>query len=121
LRFDRGRFHHAETRRRRQLDHRGVLRVSPTRAGDLIEFLGDENRVLKAQLQGQRVRLSTTNVGVSPIIGQRFGCRLLAIVGTIVTPRTILQWHRELIARKCRFMQRERRSFKLNTFTRPTW
>jgi len=34
------------------------------------------------------------------VIGQRLGRRILAQVATIVTPDTILRWHRELIARK---------------------
>ena len=34
------------------------------------------------------------------VIGQRLGRRILADIATIVTPDTILRWHRELIARK---------------------
>jgi putative transposase len=34
------------------------------------------------------------------VIGYRLGRRILAEVATIVTPDTILRWHRELIARK---------------------
>jgi len=34
------------------------------------------------------------------VIGQHLGRRILADIATIVTPDTILRWHRELIARK---------------------
>ena len=67
---------------------------------DVIEFLRQENRVLKAQLHGRRMRLSDDERRRLAVIGQRLGRRLLAQVATIVTPDTILRWHRELVARK---------------------
>jgi hypothetical protein len=67
---------------------------------DAIEFLREENRVLKRQLRGRRVRLSDDERRRLAVIGQRLGRRMLADVVTIVTPDTILRWHRELIARK---------------------
>jgi transposase InsO family protein len=39
-------------------------------------------------------------------LGQRLGRRILAQVATIVTPDTILRWHRELIARKWTYTAR---------------
>ena len=67
---------------------------------DVIEFLREENRVLKAQLHGRRLRLRDDERRRLAVIGQRLGRRILAEVATIVTPDTILRWHRELIARK---------------------
>jgi Integrase core domain len=67
---------------------------------DVIEFLREENRVLKTQLQGRRLRLNDDERRRLAVIGQRLGRRILADVATIVTPDTILRWHRELIARK---------------------
>jgi len=67
---------------------------------DVIEFLRDENRVLKGQLRGRQMRLSDDERRRLAAIGQRLGRRMLAQVATIVTPDTILRWHRELIARK---------------------
>jgi putative transposase len=67
---------------------------------DAIEFLREENRVLKAQLQGRRLRLNDDQRRRLAVIGQRLGRRILADVATIVTPDTILRWHRELIVRK---------------------
>ena len=67
---------------------------------DLIEFLREENRVLKAQLHGRRLRLNDHDRRRLAVIAQRLGPRLLAEVATIVAPDTILRWHRELIALK---------------------
>lgn len=67
---------------------------------DVIEFLREENRILRAELRGRRLRLSDA------IIGQRLGRRLMRDVATIVTPDTILRWHRELVARKWTFRAR---------------
>jgi putative transposase len=67
---------------------------------DIIEFLREENRVLKTQLRGRQLRLSDDERRRLAVIGYRLGRRILAEVATIVTPDTILRWHRELIARK---------------------
>ena len=67
---------------------------------EVIEFLREENRVLKAQLHGRRLRLNDDQRRRLAVIGQRLGRRILADVATMVTPDTILRWHRELIARK---------------------
>lgn len=67
---------------------------------DVIEYLREENRVLKAQLHGRRLRLDDEERRRLAVIGHRLGRRILADVATIVTPDTILRWHRELIARK---------------------
>jgi putative transposase len=73
---------------------------------DVIAFLREENRVLKAQLHGRRLQLSDDERRRLAVIGQRLGRRLLAHVATIVTPDTILRWHRELIARKWTYAAR---------------
>jgi hypothetical protein len=65
---------------------------------DVIEYLRDENRVLKAQLHGRRLPLNDEERRRLAVIGHRLGRRILADVATIVTPDTILRWHRELIA-----------------------
>jgi putative transposase len=67
---------------------------------DLIEFLREENRVLRAQLQGRRMRFSDDERRRLAVLGQRLGRRMLVYVATIVAPDTILRWHRELVARK---------------------
>jgi putative transposase len=67
---------------------------------DLIAFLREENRVLKARLRGRRLRLADDERRRLGELGNRLGRRLLAQVATVVTPDTILRWHRELVARK---------------------
>jgi hypothetical protein len=67
---------------------------------DVIAFLREENRVLKARLAGQRLRFDDGDRRRLAILGHRLGRRLLADVATLVTPDTILRWHRELVARK---------------------
>ena len=56
---------------------------------EVIEYLREENRVLKAQLRNQRVRLTDDERRRLAALGARLGRRLLAQVATIVTPDTI--------------------------------
>jgi hypothetical protein len=62
---------------------------------DVIEFLREENRALKAQLHGRRLRLDDNQRRRLAVIRQRPGRRILADMATIVTPDTILRWHRD--------------------------
>jgi putative transposase len=73
---------------------------------EIILYLREENRVLKAQLRSQRVRLTDDERRRLAVLGARLGRRILAEVATIVTPDTILRWHRELIARKWTYPKR---------------
>ena len=63
----------------------------------ILEYLQEENRVLKAQL-GQRLRLSDEQRRRLAAKGKELGRKLLAEVATLVTPDTILRWHRETLA-----------------------
>ena len=67
---------------------------------DIIRFLREENRALKAQLHGKRLRLSDRQRRRLAVIGHELGRATLRRVATIVTPDTILRWHRELVAQK---------------------
>ena len=62
-----------------------------------------ENRVLKGQLTGRRLRLTDDERRRLAAKGRRLGRRLLRQVATIVTQDTILRWHRQPIARKWTF------------------
>src|SRR5262245_17948333 len=63
------------------------------------EYLAAENRIFRAQLRG-RVRLTDGERKPVAEMGKRLGKQALAEVATIVTPDTILAWHRKLIAHK---------------------
>ena len=66
----------------------------------VIEYLIEENRVLKEQFGGKRVLLNDDQRRRLAAKGKRIGRRLLMQVATIVTPDTILRWHYKLIAAK---------------------
>jgi hypothetical protein len=66
---------------------------------DIIAFLREKNRLLKARLASRHLRFDGERRRLGEL-GHRLGRRLLAQVATIVTPDTILRWHRELVARK---------------------
>src|SRR2546426_10573098 len=69
----------------------------------VIEYLLEENRVLKDQMKGRRLRLTDDQRRRLAAKGRRLGRRVLRQVATIVTPDTILRWHRQLIARMWTF------------------
>ena len=73
------------------------------RQGQILDYLLEENRVLKEQLRGRRLRLTNDQRRRLAAKGARLGRRVLARVATIVTPDTILRWHRQLIAAKWTF------------------
>jgi putative transposase len=66
----------------------------------VIAYLVEENRTLRAQLRGRRLLLTDDQRRRLAVRGQRLGRARLREVATIVTPDTILRWHRQLIARK---------------------
>jgi len=57
-----------------------------------IEYLREENRVLKQQLGGRRLRLTDAQRRRLAAKGKALGYRMLSEVATIVTPDTILRW-----------------------------
>jgi hypothetical protein len=67
---------------------------------EALAYLIEENRILRGQLRWQRLRLSDDDRRRLAVRGHRLGRRKLRQVATIVTPDTILRWHRQLIGRK---------------------
>src|SRR5262245_40925046 len=63
----------------------------------IIEFLMEENRVLRAQIGDRRLRFSDDQRRRLAAKAKKLGRRLLAQVATIVTPETLLAWPRKLI------------------------
>src|SRR5215831_19075949 len=67
---------------------------------DAIDYLREENRILREQLGGRRLRLNDDQRRRLASKAKRLGRKMLAAVATIVTPETLLAWHRKLIAQK---------------------
>jgi putative transposase len=72
----------------------------------VIQYLREENRILKARLHTGRVRFTDDERRRLAASGAPLGRRLLAQIATIVTPDTILRWHRQLVARKWTYSRR---------------
>jgi putative transposase len=66
----------------------------------MIDYLREENRVLREQLGGRRLRFNDDQRRRLAAKAKGLGRKLLAEVATIVTPETLLAWHRKLIAQK---------------------
>ena len=66
----------------------------------VIDYLKEENRVLREQLGGRRVRFTDDQRRRLAAKGKVVGRRVLDELAGLVTPETILRWYRELIAKK---------------------
>jgi hypothetical protein len=65
-----------------------------------IAYLVEENRLLRRQLGGRRLRLTDDDRRRLASRAYRVGRTALREIATIATPDTLLRWHRQLIARK---------------------
>jgi hypothetical protein len=70
------------------------------REREVLAYLIEENRVLRRQVGGRRLRLTDDDRRKLAARAYRLGRHALREVATIVTPDTLLRWHRQLIARK---------------------
>src|SRR3954462_7634136 len=66
----------------------------------VIEYLREENRVLREQLGHRRLRFNDDQRRRLAVRAKGLGRKLLAAVASLVTPDTLLAWHGKLIARK---------------------
>ena len=67
---------------------------------EVIEYLIEENRVLKEQMEGKALRLNDDQRRRLAAKAKVLDRKTLERVATIVTPDTLLRWHRQLIALK---------------------
>ena len=78
------------------------------REGEALAYLLQENRTLRAQLGHRPLRLTDDQRRRLAVLGHRLGRARLQELATIVTPDTILRWHRRLVARKWTSPRRRR-------------
>jgi putative transposase len=66
----------------------------------VIAYLVEENRVLREQIGNRRSRFTDSQRRRLASKAKRLGRKVLEEIATIVTPATLLAWHRRLIAQK---------------------
>src|SRR6266571_4482267 len=71
----------------------------------VIEFLQAENRLLKDRLRGRRIRFTDAERALLARKAKAVGRRALLELDTIVSPDTLLRWHRRLVAQKWDFAE----------------
>jgi putative transposase len=68
--------------------------------------LQEENRVLKERLGGRRIHFTNAERRRLARKAYALGRKVLAELETLVTPDTLLRWHRQLVALKWTYVQR---------------
>jgi putative transposase len=76
------------------------------REREALAYLVEENRLLRRQLGGRRLRLTDEDRRRLAVRAFRVGRQALRGVAMIVTPDTLLRWHRQLVARKWTYVGR---------------
>src|SRR5260370_39496340 len=74
----------------------------------MIEYLRTENQILKEKLGQRRILLNDDQRRRLAVKGKILGRKILETIGTLVTPDTILRWHRLLVAKKWDFSDRRK-------------
>jgi len=72
----------------------------------VIELLQAENRMLKERLRGKRIRFTEAERALLARKAKAVGRTALLELDTIVSPDTLMRWHRRLVAEKWNFSKR---------------
>ena len=73
-----------------------------------IEYLKAENRALRSRLGGRRIIFTDAERRTLGVVAKQLGRKALRELDPVVTPATLLRWHRELVARKWTFPAQRR-------------
>ena len=74
-----------------------------------IEYLITENQILKEKLGKKRILLNDDQRRRLAVKGKVLGRKLPGKVASIVSPNTILRWHRQLVAQKWNYSDRRKK------------
>src|SRR6476646_11161270 len=72
----------------------------------VIEFLQSENRLLKQKLGRKRLRFTDAERALLARKAKAVGRKALLELDTLVSPDTLMRWHRRLVAQKWDFSKR---------------
>lgn len=73
---------------------------------EVIDYLKEENRILKERLGGHRIQFTDVERRRLARKARTLGRKVLRQLDTLVTPETLLRWYRKLIARKWDYSHR---------------
>ena len=73
---------------------------------EVVEYLRTENQILRESHGRKRIRLNDDQRRRLAVKGKIVGRKILGEIGTIVTPDTIMRWHRMLVAQKWDYSHR---------------
>ena len=73
---------------------------------EVIDYLKAENRLLKVKLGDRKIHFTDAERRRLAIRAKAIGRKVLSQLETLVTPDTLLRWHRELVAQKWNFVHR---------------
>src|ERR1700693_3421115 len=72
----------------------------------VIEFLQAENRLLRDRLRGRRIRFTDAERALLARKAKAVGRKALLELDSVVSPDTLMRWHRRLVAQKWNFTHR---------------
>jgi hypothetical protein len=77
-------------------------------AASQIDYLKAENRALRSRLERGRILFTDAERRTLGALAKEVGRRELRDLDPIVSPTTLLRWHRDLVAQKWTFLERRR-------------
>ena len=73
-----------------------------------IAYLKAENRLLRSKLGRRRIVFTDAERSPLATLAKEIGTKALRDLDPLVSPATLLRWHRDLVAQKWTFLQRRR-------------